>query len=218
MNVDPRSGLAYETLGAARAEALLVLLHGVGGNEAQLRGLARQQDPRLRCVLARAPLTFGPQSHGWFEVVFGPQGPAINSEQAEANRQQLATLLESLQQELGIAPQRTLIAGFSQGGIMSAGLGLTRPELVAGFGLLSGRILPELAPHLACPEDLRRLSGFVSHGLQDTKLPVSWAVKADAWLGELGVSFETHRYEAGHELTPAMVEDFGTWVDRTLWA
>ncbi len=162
------------------------------------------------------PLTFGPQSHGWFEVVFGPQGPAINPEQAEASRQQLANLLESLQRELGIAPQRTLIAGFSQGGIMSAGLGLTRPELVAGFGLLSGRILPELAPHLACPEDLRRLSGFVSHGLQDTKLPVSWAVKADAWLGELGVSFESHRYEAGHDLTPAMVEDFGTWVDRTL--
>ena len=213
---DAGSGIAFRALGPEAPEALVVLLHGVGGHELNLEGLAAASDPKVLNLLVRGPLALGPESYCWFQVNFTAQGPVIDAPQAENGRLRLAAFIENLQRETGIGPQRTVVAGFSQGGIMSAGLGLTRPELVAGFGLLSGRILPELAPHLACPEDLRRLSGFVSHGLQDTKLPVSWAVKADAWLGELGVSFESHRYEAGHDLTPAMVEDFGTWVDRTL--
>lgn len=217
MRLDPKSGITYKTVASERPEALLLLLHGVGGDESQLEALASQQDPRILCVLPRAPLTFGPSSFGWFEVAFGPQGPAINPDQAESSRRQLARLVESLQRETGIGPERTVVAGFSQGGIMSAGLGLTRPELVAGFGLLSGRILPEIAPSLASPEDLKRLSGFVSHGLQDTKLPVSWADRADAWLEELGVAFVSRRYPAGHEWTPAMAEDFRVWTDGTLW-
>jgi phospholipase/carboxylesterase len=212
------SGISYKTVGPGSPEALLLLLHGVGGNEAQLEGLARRQDPRVLNVLARGPLAFGPQSFGWFEVRFGPQGPAIDPDQAEASRERLARLVESLQRDTGLGPDRMVIAGFSQGGIMSAGLALTRPELLRGFGLLSGRILPELAPRIAPKEALQRLSGLVTHGLEDSTLPVSWAERADAWLRELGVPFESRRYPAGHELTPAMLKDFSAWLVRTLWA
>jgi len=217
MQVDPRSGISYESAGSDAPAALLLLLHGVGGNESQLLSLARQQDPRIRCVLPRAPLTFGPSSFGWFEVMFGPDGPTINFDQAEASRHHLIRLVESLQAETGIGPERTGIAGFSQGGIMSAGLGLTRPDLVTGFGLCSGRILPEIASQLAASKDLERLAGFVSHGLRDTKLPVFWADRADAWLKDLGVPTTSRRYPAGHEWTAEMARDFRAWLDKVLW-
>jgi len=217
IRVDPPSGLAYRTMVTGAPEALLILLHGVGGNESQLESLAWTQDPRILCVLARAPLAMGPGHFGWFEVAFGPQGPVINPGQAEASRLQLAQLIEALQLSTGIAPARTVIAGFSQGGILSASLALTRPDLVAGFGLLSGRILPEIAPHLAPPEELKRLSAFISHGLQDSKLPISWADRAEAWLQELGVSFRSRRYPGGHEWMPAMTKDFAVWLNERLW-
>lgn len=216
MHVDAHSGLGFERTGPDRPEALLVLLHGVGGNEANLAGLAQAMDARIQCVRPRGPLTYGPGSHAWFDVRFGPNGPAIDPDQAEASRAQLAALVHSLQEQLGLGRARTVMAGFSQGGIMSASVGLTRPELVAGFGLLSGRILPELEPHLAPPDALKALAAFVSHGRRDATLPVAWAERSDAWLGRLGVAWQSRRYDAGHELTAEMVQDFGHWLGRLL--
>jgi phospholipase/carboxylesterase len=162
-------------------------------------------------------LPFGPASFGWFEVSFGPRGPSINPEQAEASRGRLAAFVTSLQREWGLGRDRTVVAGFSQGGIMSASLGLSRPDLVAGFGLLSGRILPEIRPIIAAAPGLEGLAAFVAHGTLDSTLPPTWADRSDAWLRELGVPTESRRYPAGHELTPDMGRDFHSWLQETLW-
>jgi phospholipase/carboxylesterase len=216
MDLDAHSGLSFERTGADRPEALLVLLHGVGGNETNLAGLGAAMDPRAACVRPRGPLTYGPGSHAWFDVRFGPAGPVIDFGQAEAARAQLAALVHSLQEELGLGRDRTVVAGFSQGGIMSASVGLSRPDLVAGFGILSGRILPELEPHIAPPEALRGVRAFVGHGLHDSTLPAGWADRSDAWLRRLEVPCESRRYDAGHELLQAMVEDFKHWLQEVM--
>jgi len=214
---DAGSGVAFRALGPEAPSALVVLLHGVGGSELNLEGLAAASDPRILNLLVRGPLVLGAGGFGWFQVNFTAQGPVIEADQAESGRLRLATFIENLQRETGLGPERTVVAGFSQGGIMSAGLALTRPDLVAGFGLLSGRILPELAPRIARRDALAGLSGFVSHGLRDNVLPVTWAERSDAWLQELGVAFQSRRYPAGHELTVDMERDFQSWLNQTLW-
>lgn len=212
MRTEASSGLAFEELRREPPQALVLLLHGVGGNESHLAGLAAQLDPRILAVLPRGPLVFGAGSFGWFQVVFGPTGPVIEADQAEASRGRLGALVAALQRETGLGRERTVIAGFSQGGIMSASLALTRPDLVAGFGLLSGRILPELAPRIAPRQARAGLAGFVAHGSRDATLAPSWAERTDTWLGELGVPCESRRYPAGHELTPDMARDFAAWL------
>lgn len=216
MSTEGTSGLAYWTLGAEAPDSLLILIHAVGANARQLTSLARMQGPRALCVLPQGPLDLGPGMHAWFEVRFGTNGPSIRADQAEDSRLRLARFVEGLQAETGIAPTRTLVAGFSQGGIMSAGLALTRPDRVAGLGLLAGRILPEITPFIADRKSLVGLHAFVAHGNADTKLPVSWAERADVWLAELGVQTESRRYPAGHELTEAMAMDFTAWAARLL--
>lgn len=216
MVVDAHSGLVFERTGPDRPDALLVLLHGVGGNEANLAGLGAAMDPRIACVRPRGPLTYSPGCHAWFDVRFGPAGPVIDSAQAEAARAQLAALVHSLQGQLGPDRDRTVVAGFSQGGIMSASVGLTRPDLVTGFGILSGRILPELEPHIAPPEARRGLRAFVGHGLEDPTLAAGWADRSDAWLRRLEVPCESRRYDAGHELAEAMIVDFKRWIQEVL--
>ncbi|TDR42552.1 hypothetical protein DFR29_108137 [Tahibacter aquaticus] len=69
-----------------------------------------------------------------------------------------------------------------QGGIMSAAVALSRPELVSGFGVLAGRILPEIELQLvrrdasdACScvhrsmkrrrQALRRMGSLRDHGI-----------------------------------------------------
>lgn len=215
MDVRTDHTLAYRLANSpASPRRLLVLAHGVGGNETNLASLAKGAPEHTAVVLVRAPLAFGPGQHAWFPVSFGPQGPRPDLDAAETSRKLLARFVGEMQADFGIAPDMTVVAGFSQGGIMSASVALTRPELVAGFGVLAGRILPELEPQLAALDSLRRLEAFIGHGREDTKLPVDWAHRADAWLTALGVAHQTQLYPGDHGIPPAMQDDFLAWFER----
>ncbi|MCW3478327.1 phospholipase [Neisseriaceae bacterium JH1-16] len=196
----------------AAPKACLLLLHGVGGNETNLAELAAAVDPDVLVVLPRGPLQFAPGQFGWFRVAFTPNGPSIVASEAEDSRLALIRFVEQLQASYDIPARRTVIAGFSQGGILSASVGLSAPERVAGFGVLSGRILPELEPYLAPREQLATLSAFIAHGQHDSKLPVAWAHKADQWLTTLGVPHSTRLYPIDHALSPVMATDFLAWA------
>lgn len=196
--------------------ALLVLLHGVGANEHSLAELAAQQDPRVQVLLVRGPLTFAAGTYGWFPVRFGPQGPVIEPAQAEASRLALIAFVSERQARLGVAPARTVVAGFSQGGIMSAGIALTAPHRVAGFAILSGRILPEIEPRIPADVASHGLRGLVMHGRRDSKLPFALAERSAERLRHHGVVHELRGYDEDHTLSPAMQADFRRWLERVL--
>lgn len=216
LQTDPVSGISYRLMQPqpAAPRRCLVLLHGVGSNEASVARLAQGVANDTLVVLARGPFTLGPTQFGWFAVNFTAEGPRIVPEQAEQSRQALIQLLAELQRQHEVPAERTVVAGFSQGGIMSAGVALTSPDSVAGFGLLSGRVLPEIAPLLASRERLAKLQGFVAHGEQDSKLPVDWAMRAHAWLVELGISHELKLYPIDHSISAEMQADFLRWWNK----
>jgi phospholipase/carboxylesterase len=215
VSVEPVSALEHRVRsapdGPAKAPCLL-LLHGVGANEAGFIELARRMDPRLAVILVRGPLVFAPNQFGWFQVRFTPAGPAINAAQAEQSRSKLLDFIGQLPATYGVDSERIWIAGFSQGGIMSASVGLTAPGSVAGFGLLSGRILPEVLPQIERGPGLGRLRAFVSHGVQDQTLGIHFAHQSRVLLEELGVPLSYHEYAAGHALDRAMIGDFQQWL------
>lgn len=196
--------------------SLLVLLHGVGGNETNLAPLAAGAAADTLVVLPRGPLQLGAGQFAWFRVAFTAAGPQIAADEAEASRRTLIQFIGRLQAIHGIAPQRSVVAGFSQGGIMSASVALSAPERVNGFAVLSGRILPELEPQIAARERLASLHGLILHGRDDSKLPVSWAERADRWLDDLGVDHATRLYSGDHGLSDAMAEDFRAWLTQRL--
>lgn len=214
---DPTSGLSYRVRPAAgQRAARLFLLHGVGGNETNLMSLAQVLDQRIELVFVRGPLMLGAEQHAWFHVRFGAQGPVINAAQADESRLRLRTLVRSMASADADAPLPAVMAGFSQGGILSASVALSAPEDVSRFAVLSGRILPELDPHLAPPARLAQVSAFIAHGRYDDKLPVTFAEHADGWLTRLGVPHETHLYPVGHALSADIVRDFSRWIGQQI--
>ena len=212
--VDPAFVLAFRTVQPAPAKpaSLLLLLHGVGGNEENLAALGADVGDDTLVVLPRGPITFAPGAFAWFRVAFTNDGPRIVASEADASRLALIAFVGQLQQAHGIDPARTTIAGFSQGGILSASVGLTAPERVGAFAVLAGRILPELEPMLAGPPRLSALRGYIAHGVHDDKLPVDCAHRADEWLTRLGVAHETNLYPVGHALDARMRADFLAWL------
>ncbi|MBQ4856423.1 phospholipase [Rhodanobacter sp. B2A1Ga4] len=214
--VDPAFALAFRTLQPPpeKPTLLLVLLHGVGGNEGNLAALGAEAGSDTLVVLPRGPIALGPQAFGWFRVAFSGNGPQIVASEADASRRMLIDFIGQLQRAHGIDAAHTVVAGFSQGGILSASVALTAPERVAAFAVLAGRILPELEPQLADAQRLSTLRGYIAHGMYDDKLPPSWAQRADDWLTRLGVAHETKLYPTGHELGTAMRADFLAWLAR----
>lgn len=199
---------------SGKAARCVLLLHGVGGNEMNLADLAADLAPETLVVLPRGPLQFSEDGFGWFRVAFTAAGPSIVQAEAEASRLGLIRFIEQIQSAYGILPENTVVAGFSQGGILSASAALTAPERVGRFAILSGRILPELKPHLASAARLARLRGFIGHGEQDGTLPVDWARRADRLLTELGVEHATRLYPVGHAISDAMRADFLDWLEQ----
>lgn len=213
---DPATGLCYRQRGTAERPACVVLLHGVGGDELNLAVLGEALAGDALVVLPRGPLTLGPDQYGWFQVTFAADGPVIDEAQADSSRQLVTRFVTQLQALHGISPARTLIAGFSQGGIISASVALSAPETVAGFGILGGRILPELKPRLASRERLAHLHAFVGHGLQDNMLPATWAQRSHQWLDELGVAHEMQLHPGGHAASALMQAAFVAWARKQL--
>jgi phospholipase/carboxylesterase len=195
---------------------LLLLLHGVGSNEHDLFALAPFLDERFLIISARAPNTLEPGSHAWFEVSFTLQGPIIDPEQAEASRKALIAFLDEAVTAYGADPKQVYLMGFSQGAIMSASVALTRPELVAGVVLMSGRILPEIKPLMAPSEQLAGLPCMVVHGTADMVLPIAYGRASQQLLSSLPVELTYHEYPMGHEISQESLADVTTWLSAQL--
>ncbi len=200
----------------ASAPPLLLLLHGVGSNEHDLFGLVPYLDKRFLIISVRATNTLGPGSYAWFEVDFTTQGPVINPAQAEASRKALITFLDEAVNAYDADPKQVYLMGFSQGAIMSASIALTRPQLVAGAVLMSGRILPEIQPLIAPNEELSGLPFLVVHGTADMVLPVSYGRASRQLLSSLPVELTYHEYRIGHEVSQESLADVTAWLSAQL--
>jgi phospholipase/carboxylesterase len=197
-------------------EGLLVLHHGRGTDERDLLGLADFVDPaqRLRVVTPRAPLTLpGSPGYHWYLV---PRVGHPDRETFEAAREALADLHDELWEESGIGPERTVLAGFSMGAVMSyaMGLGADRPT-VAGILAFSGFVptVEGWEPSLA---DRTGTRAFVSHGRRDPVIGIEFAERARDLLRAGGLDVTYRESELGHQIDPAHLREAGAWLDEVL--
>jgi phospholipase/carboxylesterase len=196
---------------------LLLVLHGYGSNEHDLIGLAPYLDPRFQIVSARAPHTLMPGGYAWFELGWTATDIIINHEQAEQSRALLLRFIAEVLAAYGGDPSRVYLLGFSQGAIMSAGVALSEPELIAGSVLMSGRVPAEIRPLIAPAE---RLAGkpflLVVHGTADTVLPIQNGRASRALLSELPVELTYKEYSMGHEVSAQSLADVTAWLTKQL--
>ncbi len=194
----------------------VVLLHGIGSDENDLLELGSRFGPEFLVISARAPIEVASGAYAWFKVRFTPNGPIFDVDEALTSLGLISNFIKEIRGRYGIG--KTVVAGFSQGGIMSACLALTEPESVTGFAMLSGRIPSEIGPKVAPKERLSKLKAFVSHGIYDERLPIGYARAAKTLLEGKGVELAYGEYGATHQITGEMESDFGNWIRETLYA
>jgi phospholipase/carboxylesterase len=195
---------------------LLLLLHGLGGDEGSLFFLASKLDPRFFFASVRAPYELGESSYAWFHVEFAPTGAAIRSDEAESSRVLLLGFIDELAQAYGTDPRRVYLLGFSQGAMVSLCAALSCPEKVAGLVAASGRILPELLPGIASPDRLEGLPIFVSHGIRDEVVPIHHGRAIRDRLARSPVDLSYREYDMKHEIRQECIADMSAWLSSRL--
>jgi phospholipase/carboxylesterase len=198
------------------AAGLLVLHHGRGADEHDLLGLADVLDPgrRLHVVTPRAPLQLpGWPGNHWYVV---PRVGYPDPDTFHAAYRKLAAFHDELWERTGIAPERTVLGGFSMGSVMSYSLGLggDRPK-PAGILAFSGFIptFDGWEPDVASRADL---PVFIAHGRRDPIMDVEFARSAKALLEAGGLPVSYHESDAAHHIDPAHVPAAVDWLGRTL--
>jgi len=198
------------------APPLLILLHGYGSNEHDLFGLAPYLDPRFLILSLRAPYELMPGGYAWFEIGWTANRIVIDGQQAEASRRLIVELIPAAVAAYRADPARVYLLGFSQGAILSAAATLTRPELVAGAVLMSGRVPDEVRGQIAVPEQLDGKPFLVVHGVTDTVLPIQNGRASRAILERLPVDLTYKEYRMGHEVSAESLADVAQWLAARL--
>lgn len=192
---------------------LLVLMHGVGSNEQNLFGLAPHVPANFHVLSLRAPNIVGPSSYAWFGFSVRPGGERVIDEAQEAaSRQQLAQVIASAAQQLNIPAERVVVGGFSQGGIMTLSLLLTQPGLMHAAMVMHSRLLAEIAPLVAPPEQLTGKQLWVSHGTLDSVLPLAHAHAIRRAAEALPLNLRYAEFPNAHEITRDELAQAMQWL------
>jgi phospholipase/carboxylesterase len=212
------SALAFAERPAAAdpAAGLLVLHHGRGADEQDLLPLADALDPqrRLHVVTPRAPLTLpGWPGRHWYVV---PRVGYPDPRTFHAAYEALGAFHDALWERTGVAPERTVLGGFSMGSVMSYSLGLgARRPAPAGILAFAG-FIPVVEGWEPAPAGRESTAVFVAHGRRDPVMDVGFARAARDRLEAAGLAVEYHESDAGHHIDPAHVPAAVRWIEATL--
>lgn len=194
-----------EFLPTGRAQQLLVLLHGVGADAANLVQLADVLRTQFAQAAVLVPDGFEPfdmaaGGRQWFSVRGVTE--ANRPERVEAALPRLIDWIHAAQARLQVSAAATALIGFSQGSIMAL-------EAVAREDGLAGRVLAFSGRYASLPAQApQQTTIHLLHGAADAVMPVGLARAAFEHLAELpggDVTLDIAE-EVGHELHPALVE------------
>lgn len=184
---------------------LLVVLHGWGANYQDFVPFAKVLNlPGFGYMFPNAPFEH-------FQVPEGRAWYALENKEFTGlaqSRELLVNWLTSLEKTTGVPLERTILAGFSQGGAMTLDVGLTLPlaALCSFSGYLHYEPKPE--PDKTYPPTL------IVHGINDPVVPIEAAEKAREELARIGVSVQYQVFKMAHEVKEEAIALFKEFITK----
>jgi len=195
----------------------VVALHGLGASAHDLIGLAPLlHDGQALVVCPEGPLSIpigpGPGATGraWFPLTRG--GPT-RADALERAATQVVGFLDALRARYPIRPDRLVLLGFSQGGVLAYRIFLERPERFAGLVALSSWLPQELDERLPVSESPIDRPALVIHGTRDPMIEVERGRESRKRLLRRHVPLTYREYDMGHEINPDALRELRRWLD-----
>lgn len=204
----------------------VIWMHGLGADGSDFVPIVRELDlsgcPGIRFIFPHAPtmpvtINGGYVMRAWYDIL-GLDANLIKHEDEAGLRQSQAAIEALIAQEKsrGIAVDRIVLAGFSQGCAMTLQTGLRHPEKLAGLLCLSGYV--PINTTLAAERHAANQNTpiFMAHGRSDPVIPIDRAEKSRDLLKALNYSVEWREYMMQHAVCPEEIDDISAWLKRVL--
>jgi len=208
----------------SQPDAAIIWLHGLGADGNDFVPIVDQlQLPShyaIRFIFPHAPvrpitINQGYQMPGWYDI----SSLSIVEKEDAAGIKESAAILKQLceqQEASGIAADRIIVAGFSQGGAIALYCGCRYPKPLAGIMALSTYLaLPdtlndEISEHAA------EIPLFMAHGRQDDVVAYEYGKQSMERLEASNMAVLWHEYDMGHAVCIEEIQHIRQWLMETL--
>jgi len=224
MDVSPREEPAIERQTGQLPTASVIWLHGLGADGHDFESLVPElhlpSSPAWRFVFPHAPyrpvtLNGGYVMRAWYDIAMSESGFEQKIEHIRESVGILQGLIET-EMRRGMASERIVLAGFSQGAAIALHTGLRYSSRLAGILSLSApvpyldKLLAEIHPANAS------IPVFMAHGTDDQMIPFEHAQQAIRRMQSHGLNLEWHTYAMGHSVAPEEIQAIARWLIRII--
>lgn len=209
---------------APQPDAAVIWLHGLGADGNDFAALVPELDlrncPAIRFVFPHAPelpvtINGGYVMPAWYDIL---GADLVQRQDAAGIHRSGAAITALIENEIarGVAANRIVLAGFSQGCAMALHTGLRYPQRLAGIVALSG-YLP-LSDSLALERSFANTNTpiLMCHGSMDPVVAPQRGAASRDQLSALGYAVQWHSYPMEHSVHPQEIADISAFLQRVL--
>ena len=221
-SVPPTPPIEIET--APQPTASVIWLHGLGADGRDFVPIVPElrlpSDLAIRFVFPHAPhrpvtINRGYVMRAWYDIAETEFGRREDEAGIRESEQAVRALIQC-ETERGVASERIVLAGFSQGGAVVLHTGLRLPQRLAGIMALSTYLpLADTLKAEAHPANAD-VPIFMAHGTDDPIIPLALGESSADLLTRRGANLEWRTYEMEHSVCLDEIQDIAGWLTRVL--
>ena len=178
---------------------LLVLIHGLTGDENSMWVFARDLPAHYWILAPRAPYAADPSGYSWRPSQFGSlDGPRL--EWLRQSAEALIGLVDAYSASVQVDARIFDVMGFSQGAAICNALAFLYPHRIRRTGILAG-FVPAGLEALVSQRPLEGKSFFIAHGTKDETVTVDRARASIALLEQAGAKVTYCEDDVAHKVS-----------------
>ena len=225
MNQKALEAIKVET--GPNPQASVIWMHGLGADYNDFVPIVQELDLAgahdIRFVFPNAPMqpvsiNNGAVMRAWYDVKWGDlegRGKEADENGVRASQAAIGQLIDH-EISSGIAAEKIILAGFSQGGAVALQTALRYPLRLAGVMALSTYLpLAESFEQEATAQN-RTTPVFMAHGTQDPVVAYPLALRSRDILLAHGYRVEWHEYPMQHSVCLEELADIAVWLKAAL--
>lgn len=213
---------AVEHETTANPDASVIWLHGLGADGNDFAPIVPQlnlpEDLGIRFIFPHAPsipvtVNNGYVMPAWYDILEMTIDRKVDSEQLLRSAESIDLFIED-QMSKGIASERIILAGFSQGGAVAYQTALSSSVQLAGLLAMSTYFATSDSINLS--EANKNIPVEIHHGSFDPVVPENLGKKAKQFLGDNGYEVNYITYPMEHNVCPQQINDISAWISSIL--
>jgi phospholipase/carboxylesterase len=197
-------------------------MHGLGADGHDFADIIPElhlpANASIRFIFPHAPImpigiNNGYEMRAWYDIIDMDLGESPDIEGIERNSKFVTEFIDS-EIEKGINPEKIMLIGFSQGGVMALHTATRYPKKLAGAASLSSYF--PTANTMPPGGVNSKIPVFFGYGNFDNVVTPNLSEKAYEFLKANGNPIEKHAYPMMHSVCMEELEALGKWIAKIL--